>query len=241
VKFYLFIILAVLGFAQESLAASDLSKESRSLSEQLKNVFGNSEVVITNHDEHLKSVTVDSSHFFFVTHDGKYLFSNSILDTQRKVNLIDEKQASYRQVVISKQAKNLFVNYPSLDVAKHEITVFTDIDCPYCRQFHNTMGDLNRSGITVNYVMLPRAGIDSASYAKTLRALCTKDPAQSITLAMQGKLTSTDKCDSKQLDQQLALAKQLKINATPTLVLPNGELQLGAPSVEKLMNLLSGL
>jgi len=230
VKFYLFIILAVLGFAQESLAASDLSKESRSLSEQLKNVFGNSEVVITNHDEHLKSVTVDSSHFFFVTHDGKYLFSNSILDTQRKVNLIDEKQA-----------KNLFVNYPSLDVAKHEITVFTDIDCPYCRQFHNTMGDLNRSGITVNYVMLPRAGIDSASYAKTLRALCTKDPAQSVTLAMQGKLTSTDKCDSKQLDQQLALAKQLKINATPTLVLPNGELQLGAPSVEKLMNLLSGL
>jgi len=34
---------------------------------------------------------------------------------------------------------------------KMTVTVFTDIDCGFCRRFHNQIADLNKAGIRVRY------------------------------------------------------------------------------------------
>ena len=51
---------------------------------------------------------------------------------------------------------------------RHTITVFTDLDCGYCRKLHKEIDQFNAEGITVRYLMFPRAGVGSPSYDKVV-------------------------------------------------------------------------
>ncbi|RBP51049.1 DsbC family protein [Arenicella xantha] len=207
------------------------------LEERLQAVFGDQSIQVSDHDAQLKSVVVGTSNFY-TTHDGRYVFAGPVIDTQRQVDLVAEKEALARKTLLSEQPESLFIRYPSSNGQKHQITVFTDIDCPYCRKLHNYMDDMNQRGITVNYVMLPRAGVDSASYTKTLNALCSDTPAAAITDAMQGQIPAPQNCEATQLNQQMSLARALSITSTPTVVLPNGELKPGFMTPDRLMSLI---
>ena len=112
-------------------------------------------------------------------------FGGVVYDTQRKVDIVEEQNARPKSALINAQPDSLFVRYQSLpqsfNASKYKITVFTDTDCPFCRQLHNSIDILNERDVTVNYVMLPRSGRDSVSYAKTQNALCSDSPSASIT------------------------------------------------------------
>ena len=41
---------------------------------------------------------------------------------------------------------------------KYTITVFTDVDCAYCRALHSQIAEYNRLGISVRYMFFPRSG-----------------------------------------------------------------------------------
>lgn len=204
---------------------------------RIEAVFGTQDIEIKNYNAQLKEVVVGSQSFF-ATHDGRYVFLGPVLDTARKVDIAQEKANQHRQRYLASVPKEQFVRYPSANNSKHEITVFTDIDCPYCRKLHNHINEFNRLGITVNYAMLPRSGLGSRSYDKTLAALCSNKPAESITRAMQSQKIDAKRCESVTLTQQIALARALRISSTPTIVLPNGELKLGYTSPKKLLALL---
>ena len=47
------------------------------------------------------------------------------------------------------------------EAAKYTITVFTDIDCGYCRRLHSQIAEYNRLGIRVRYMFFPRSGPDT--------------------------------------------------------------------------------
>jgi len=230
--------IACLLFAQTALADSATASKLGDINERLKHVFGDAKTAVSDYDDQLKSVIVDDKHFFFVTHDGKYLFGGPVLDAHSGTDLIELRKAEYRKAVLGAQPQGFFVSYPSVGAVKHTLTVFTDIDCGYCRKLHATMNDLNRRGISVNYVMLPRAGKNSVSYAKSLDALCSKDPSESITRALQNQKIASASCAPTRLDRQIALAEKMSIEATPTLVLPSGELHVGMPGTAQLLTLL---
>lgn len=42
---------------------------------------------------------------------------------------------------------------------RHTITVFTDIDCPYCSKLHPEMDRYLRAGIKVRYLAYSRSGL----------------------------------------------------------------------------------
>ena len=42
--------------------------------------------------------------------------------------------------------------------AKYTVTVFTDVDCAFCRKLHSQIADYNRLGIRVRYLLYPRTG-----------------------------------------------------------------------------------
>lgn len=231
---FFFCILVGLGLTTSSFAESDNQLKLKS---KLQSIFGDKTIEINDYDDQLKRVNVDSGHFF-VTHDGRYVFAGKVYDTVRNVDISAEQETVIRQNVLSGKPKELFVQYPSTVKEKYSLTVFTAINCPYCRKLHDAMASLNQKGISVNYVMMPRGDVNSAPYAKTLSALCSNDPAASITQAMQNHEPKTISCDSSQLRKHIALARELKVNSTPTFVLPNGELQVGYVSPDRLLKLL---
>lgn len=205
---------------------------------KIQSVFVDKKIVISDYDDQLKKVVVDGSKLYFATHDGRYLFTGPVIDTEQRVNIVSLHENQVRKTYLSNQPEAIFVSYPSSIPSKYSVTIITDIDCPYCRKLHNHMNSINKLGISVNYVMLPRAGVGSASHKKTVTALCSDDPAVSITNAMLNENLPTNICKANVMSQHLKIVKDLKITSTPAIILPNGQLKLGLVSPEKLLMLL---
>ena len=219
-----------------ALAQSSYASE---IQTKLQSVFGDLPIVINDYDEQLKEVVVDAK-VYFTTHDGRYLFAGPILDTDQRTDIVSAKEDKLRQAYLVSLPQELFINYPSSIPSRYQITVVTDIDCAYCRKFHNQMAIFNQRGISVNYVMLPRAGVGSASHKKTIAALCSDNPASAITSAMLNDNPPPISCEVNLMSKHLDIARDLKITSTPTIVLPNGQLKPGLHSPDQLIALLEG-
>lgn len=205
---------------------------------KIQSAFGDKPVEINDYNNQLKEVVVEGTKVYFATHDGRYLFAGPILDTEQRSDIVSLQENQLRRAYLSSLPNDVFVNYPSNGPSKHQITVFTDIDCPYCRKFHDYMTRFNQLGVSVNYVMLPRTGVGSKSHIKTVAALCSDNAAVSITKAMQNKEPTSNSCASSVMSQHMKITRDLKINSTPTIVLPNGQLKLGLVSPDQLLALL---
>ena len=106
------------------------------------------------------------------------------------------------------------------------ITVFTDIDCGYCRKLHQEVPELNRLGIAVRYLAYPRAGIGSDSYDKAVSAWCADNPNLALTQAKAGQEIEKKTC-SNPVAAQYALGGKFGVSGTPAIILEDGTLQPG--------------
>lgn len=203
---------------------------------RIKNFFGQS-AEITPLNDQLSRITV-AGQPYLASRDGRYIFAGAVIDTQTRENLVEVANRRHRQQQLAGLPNSWFISYPANTPVKHTVTVFTDIDCPYCRQMHSYMDAYNDLGITVNYIMMPRAGVGSASFDKAVAAFCAANPEQAITSAMNGKSLPAKHC-AHTIAEQYKLAQQLGVRATPTIILPNGEMQAGLINPEQLQALLS--
>ena len=73
-----------------------------------------------------------------------------------------------RQLLEGLDDSEMLVFSPAAENIKATITVFTDIDCGYCRKLHQEVPALNDMGVAVRYLAYPRAGIGSLSYDLSL-------------------------------------------------------------------------
>ena len=122
---------------------------------------------------------------------------------------------------------------------QHQITVVTDIDCTYCRRLHQQMAEFNDAGISVDYLIMPRAGLGSASYRKAVNALCAGQPAAAFTAAMAGHDNPQQDCEHS-VDAQFALSRQLGVTGTPAIVLDDGAMIHGYVPPAELLARLNG-
>lgn len=228
-------LLALLG--SPKILAVDAIEVSPEVEARIRSVFNNdSKVVIAVHQNQLLTVSLGAK-TFFASLDGRYLFAGPVIDTESMQNISGLKAQEYRANRVATLDKAMYLSYPASE-ERQSVTLFTDIDCGYCRKFHTQIEAFNAAGITVNYIMLPRSGIDSPSFIKTLSVLCSKDPQKNMTLAMQGQYFDSNRCTST-LSKQLLLAQELGIQNTPSMVLPDGRLKLGLVTLEQVKSLLA--
>ena len=117
---------------------------------------------------------------------------------------------------------------------KRYITVFTDIDCGYCRRFHREIPALNAAGLEIRYVAFPRSGIDTASYDKYVTVWCSEDPQQAMTQAKGGVALESQSCSNPVAAQYQAGVKG-GVRGTPTLVVDDGTVIGGYLPAEQLL------
>jgi thiol:disulfide interchange protein DsbC len=122
---------------------------------------------------------------------------------------------------------------------KHRVTVFTDIDCQYCRRLHQEMAELNGMGIEVRYLLFPRAGVGSKSYDKAVTVWCSANRQQALTDSKAGKNLPNKTCDNP-VDKHMALVEKLGITGTPTMVLEDGSMIPGYVPAARLLAALEG-
>jgi len=173
---------------------------------------------------------------FYVSNDGQFLVSGPLYAVNSRSNLSEKRLSQARKQILDQGNVLRTIDYPAENV-QHQITVVTDIDCPYCRKLHQEMTSYNEAGFDVSYVMLPRAGKGSDSYYKAVNAVCSQQPADAITAAMLGQQLEKADCDH-QIDQHITLAQQLGVGSTPNIILPDGQLIRGYQTAEQLLGLI---
>lgn len=158
----------------------------------------------------------------YVSADGRYVFNGVVLDLKSGRNLTEVKRGAARLAAVEKMGEAQMISYGP-DKAEHTITVFTDIDCGYCRKLHAEMKDYNDLGIRVRYLFFPRAGVASESGAKAVAVWCNKDRRAAMTRAKAGQSVDKAQCDNP-VQAHYELGQRMGVSGTPAIVTDSGEL-----------------
>ena len=173
----------------------------------------------------------------YLTGDGKYLLQGSIVDTESGKDISEAAISSVRNKILSSLKEEDMVVFAPKET-KHTVTVFTDIDCGYCRKMHAEMKDYNDLGIKIRYVSYPRAGVGSESFNKSETVWCAEDREEAMTIAKLGgslkDVKAKENCDSPVRNQYMT-GQALSIQGTPAPFLENGKRVGGYLSASDLM------
>jgi len=180
---------------------------------------------------------VVGSNVVYMSADGRYMLQGELVDVQNHVSLTEPRRRQVTRTAIDSIGEDKMIVFKPEKV-EHVVTVFTDIDCGYCRKLHNEMDQYLNEGIKVRYMMFPRAGVGSESYKKAVAVWCAEDRNGAMTDAKTGKAVEMKSCDNP-IDQHMELVRQLGARGTPFIVLEDGSTQPGYVPAKRLSQLLN--
>ena len=176
-------------------------------------------------------VTVGSN-IFYMSDDGKYIIQGKLLDVEKRIDLTEEKLAGIRVQAIENLGQDKMIIFKP-EKEHYTVTVFTDIDCGYCRKLHSEMDKYLAKGITIQYVFFPRAGKGSESYNKAVSVWCAKDRNTALTAAKLNEKIKTATCDNP-VDEHMQLAREFNVAGTPMIVTEGGSVYPGYMPAEQM-------
>ncbi len=158
--------------------------------------------------------------FVYVTKDGRYVVNGNAYDVTAKRDLTQASRAQARRIALAKIGPDKRIVFAPKTPAKHTVTVFTDVDCPFCRRFHEQIAKYNAEGIAVDYLFYPLA-IHPGADKKAEAVWCSKDRPNAFTAAMAGKDPGDATCPNP-VPELTRLAQSLGIGGTPTILAEDG-------------------
>ena len=170
----------------------------------------------------------------YVSADAKYVFAGDLYRVADKGAFPNLSEVRRRELRLARLAEipesQMLVFGP--DKAPHTITVFTDVDCPWCQRLHGQMAEYNKLGIRVRYMFFPRTGPDTESWAKADAVWCANDRKAAFTRAKAGEELAPKACPGSPVAREYQLGRDIGVTGTPGVIIENGELIPGymAPS-----------
>ena len=175
----------------------------------------------------------------YVSQDGNFFIYGDMyqINSNRIINITNEETKSRRVDLLSSIPSNELIIFKSKNEIS-AITVFTDVDCGYCRKLHSQISEYNKVGITVKYAAFPRSGIGTQTFTRMVGAWCADDPKKVITDLKNDKKLNLDFCDDQPIAKHYVIGQKLGISGTPAIITPDGELIPGYVSPEELLSRL---
>ena len=158
----------------------------------------------------------------YITADGKFFIDGNLYDMHSHENLTEAVRTHARVTLLSAvpESQMLIFSPPN---PKYTITVFTDVDCQYCRKLHSEIAELNRLGIRVRYMFFPRTGPNSESWRKAEAVWCSEDRNAAFTRAKQGGALDLQKpCPVNPVAREYELGREIGVQGTPAIVTESG-------------------
>ena len=157
----------------------------------------------------------------YVSTDGKYMLLGDMVELGTRTNLTEAwREQTASRLLDAMGEKQMIVMGP--DKPKRTITVFTDVDCPYCAKLHREVPELTKQGVKVRYLLFPRGGVGSETYRKSVAVWCASDRVKAVGIAKeQGKIEM--KTCANPVDAHYKLGERLGVGGTPTIYLDDGK------------------
>ncbi|ATC93777.1 bifunctional protein-disulfide isomerase/oxidoreductase DsbC [Pseudoalteromonas tunicata] len=169
----------------------------------------------------LKELITDKG-VMYASENGQFLIQGTLIDLDNRVNLTEQALSGVRKEGVAQYADSMIV-YKAPE-EKHQITVFTDITCGYCRKLHREIQDYLDAGITVRYLAFPRGGMSSEGYNDLMNVWCASDKLKALTDAKSGeKVAKVENCNAP-VGEHYQLGQSFGINGTPAIILEDGTL-----------------
>jgi thiol:disulfide interchange protein DsbC len=177
----------------------------------------------------------------YLTADGRYFIDGNVYDMGTRQNLTEERRTKARLAMINAVPESEMLIFSPKN-PQYTITVFTDVDCQYCRKLHSGMAEMNKLGIRVRYLFYPRTGPNTDSWRKAEAVWCAADRNAALTLAKAGGPVDTSKrCGPTPVAREYALGQSIGVQGTPAIVTETGEYINGYMPPQDLVNELKDL
>lgn len=168
----------------------------------------------------------------YITGDRRYLLKGEIVDLSTNKSVTESRRSSVRLEQMAQVKESEMIIFEP-ENPKHTITVFTDIDCGYCRKLHQEMDQMQALGIRVRYMFYPRMGPGSEGWAKAEAVWCSDDRQQALTDAKQGKKIDAPSCGATPIAAEYEMGNRIGVRGTPAIMTEDGSLLPGyVPAAE---------
>ncbi|HET9031943.1 MAG TPA: DsbC family protein [Dokdonella sp.] len=164
---------------------------------------------------------VVGSQLLYVSDDGRYILQGTLYDASAKVDLTAKRLAKVNVAKLDSYPDSKRIIFAPKTKPKYKVTVFTDIDCGYCRKMHSHIDEYNARGIEVDYLFFPRSGPGTPSFAKAVSVWCAKDKRKALTEAKAGATPAPLQCDNP-IAEEYQLGISVGVDGTPAVFAPDG-------------------
>ncbi len=159
----------------------------------------------------------------YVSADGRYLLQGDMIDLNTQVNLSEKTRTDARKVLLAGVSDDDVIRF-SPDEVQYSVTIFTDVDCSYCRKLHNEIDDYMAKGIEVRYMLYPRSGPATKSWNTAENVWCAQDRNYALTMAKRDQGFASGQCDASMIAEHYKLGRDVGLSGTPAIVLDDGTL-----------------
>lgn len=160
----------------------------------------------------------------YISDDGRFLMQGALIDVARRDNLTAVSEAGLRKTLLDSVGADRRIVFAAAK-PKHTVTVFTDIDCGYCRRLHQQVAEYNRLGISIEYLFYPRGGLGSESFDKAVAVWCAPDRRKAMTEAKAGQALPKGNCTNP-VTMDYDLGRRVGLDGTPAIYSASGR-QIG--------------
>ena len=155
--------------------------------------------------------------------DGRYVIIGDMIDLDGDANLTENRRRTIRNGMLAAIPETEMLVFSPKN-PRYTITVFTDIDCGYCRRLHSEIAQYNKLGIGVRYLFYPRSGPDTESWHKAEAVWCAPNRNDALTRSKKGETLKSPKCAADIIARDWELGHKFAVRGTPAMILPSGEL-----------------
>lgn len=179
------------------------------------------------------------SEIYYLSQNGRYLLEGDLIDLKTRKNLTKARRNTARLALINSIPLSDLIIYPALGAHKYTVTVFSDIDCPYCMVVQEHLDEYQSRGIELRFAAFPQTGVDSPDYRKAVAVWCTEERNEALKRASQGKGVDQRDCQAP-IEQQYLIGLKIGIDTTPSFILEDGTLISGFVAPDNLLSILEG-
>ena len=188
-------------------------------------------------------VALDSGEILYAHEAGEFFIVGNLFridDQQGIVNVTEQTQNLMRVEALADIPADQKITYPAEGERRTTIHVYTDVDCPYCRQLHDEVAELNEMGIEVSYLAFPRSGPNTATYKTMVSIWCgetAEDRVELMDRVKSGAKVPEKSCENPVFDQ-LVLGQKMGVSGTPAMVLEDGSMIPGYMPAARIAQML---
>ena len=165
----------------------------------------------------------------YLNEDAQHLLAGSMLRIQDQHNLtrdliLKQNSVDWKKLPLQDAVKSV------RGTGKRQIAIFSDPNCPYCKQLEVELKKLK--DVTIYTIILP---LKPQSVSPSKQVYCASNPAQALEdLITQGSLPKSKKSCANPIERNKKLAQSLGVNGTPAIIFWNGFKVMGAYPAEQI-------